>query len=519
METFQLLPSADLSPEDAARFDALQRKLVPLWRTIGRTDPGGAIQQSNTLVVLPSLTTDIAMPGSLHQIYEERFLFMLFLLRQPHLRMIYLTSQPVPPKVVEYYLHLLPDIILPNARKRLMMVSPEDGSPRSLVVKLLERPRLLARLRELQGDPDRAHLVPFLTTNLERELTMQLGIPMYAADPRYFAFGSKSGGRRLFEEEAIPHALGYRDLTGEEDLLDALLRLRAAKPDVRRAIVKLNEGVSGIGNTVVDLRDLPEPGDPAESAAVAERLRAMQFEVDDFTYDTYVASAARQGAVVEEMLDGEVKLSPSVQMRVSPLGEVQVLSTHDQMLGGPSGQSYLGAIFPADPAYSRLITDEAVKVGQRLANEGVVGRFAVDFLVVRNADSDWTPYAIEINLRKGGTTHPFLSLQYLTDGLYDPATGIFTTELGGHKFYVASDHVEVEAFHTLTTDDLFDLISTHRLHYDHTCQTGVIMHMFSKVAETRRLGVTAIHNSPEEARALYNQFVAVLTEAAEARIS
>jgi hypothetical protein len=517
MDNIQILPTAELSPEDAARFDALQAKLVPLWQTIGRTDPGGAIQEPNTLVVVPSLTADIALPGAFHQVYEERFLFMLFLLRQPNLRMIYLTSQPVPDAVVEYYLHLLPDVIISNARKRLMMVSSEDGTPRALVHKLLSRPQLLATVRGLLGDPDRAHLVPFLTTNLERELTMQLGIPMYAADPRTFAFGSKSGGRRLLAEEGIAHALGYRDLSSEADLAGALQTLRAAKPDVRRAIVKLNEGVSGIGNTVVDLRDLPAPGDPAEAAAVLARLRAMQFETDMLSYEAYIQAAAHQGAVVEEMLDGEVKLSPSVQMRVSPLGELQVLSTHDQMLGGPSGQSYLGAIFPADPAYSRLITTEAIKVGRRLAREGVVGRFAVDFLVVRDGDADWQAYAIEINLRKGGTTHPFLSLQYLTDGLYDPETGVFRTELGGEKCYIASDHIESEAYRQLTTDDLFDLVTTHRLHYDHTCQTGVILHMFSKVAETARLGVTAIHNSPALARALYDQFIAVLDEAAAAR--
>ncbi|MEZ4517930.1 MAG: hypothetical protein R3C44_14295 [Chloroflexota bacterium] len=207
METIQLLPTAELSAEDAARFDALQAKLNALWQTIGRTDPGGAIQQANSLVVLPSLTADIELPGSFHQVYEERFMFMLFLLRQPNLRIIYLTSQQVQEEVIEYYLQFLPDVIMSSARKRLMMVSPEDGTPRALVYKILERPRLLEQIRSLIGDPDRAHLVPFLTTNLERELTLQLGIPMYAADPRYFAFGSKSGGRRLFAEEASPTRL------------------------------------------------------------------------------------------------------------------------------------------------------------------------------------------------------------------------------------------------------------------------------------------------------------------------
>ena len=37
--------------------------------------------------------------------------------------------------------------------------------------------------------------------------------------------------------------------------------------------------------------------------------------------------------------------------------------------------------------------------------------------------NEWKAYAIEINLRKGGTTHPFLTLQFLTDGAYDADKG------------------------------------------------------------------------------------------------
>jgi hypothetical protein len=58
-------------------FDELQRKLVPLWESIGRTDPGGALEEENTVVVIPSLSVDFRMSGSELQAYEERFMFML----------------------------------------------------------------------------------------------------------------------------------------------------------------------------------------------------------------------------------------------------------------------------------------------------------------------------------------------------------------------------------------------------------------------------------------------------------
>jgi hypothetical protein len=122
---------------------------------------------------------------------------------------------------------------------------------------------------------------------------------------------------------------------------------------------------------------------------------------------------------------------------VTPLGQVEPLSTHDQMLGGPSGQAYLGCRFPASPDYSTAIMREAMKVGHRLAKEGVIGRFALDFVTVLNERNEWEVYAIEINLRKGGTTHPFLTLQFLTDGGYDAEAGVL--ERRGASRSVSSD--------------------------------------------------------------------------------
>ena len=67
MQSSPLVPTPEFTPDRAARFEELQRKLVPLWRLIGRTDPGGDVQDSNTLVVLPSLTAEIDVPGPMHR--------------------------------------------------------------------------------------------------------------------------------------------------------------------------------------------------------------------------------------------------------------------------------------------------------------------------------------------------------------------------------------------------------------------------------------------------------------------
>lgn len=509
--TAPTINSGSLAPDTHAQFNALQHKLVPLWKSIGRTDPGGPLEEQNTVVVVPSMSLDSDnMVGAALQAYEERFLFMLFLLRQPNVRLIYVTAQAIQPATIDYYLQLLPGLSISNARKRLFLVSPLDGSARTLTQKLLERPRLIRQIRSLIPDLDRAHLVPYNTTVPEKELALRLGIPMYAADPDFFAFGTKSGSRRMFAEEGVPHPLGVENLSDVEALVSAIAQMRASRPAMRRVIVKLNEGVSGEGNAVVTLEGLPTPGDPQERAGIMERLRSMRFELAGLTFDWYVHKLGERGGIVEEMIEGEQFHSPSTQLRVSPLGNIELLSTHDQMLGGPSGQSYIGCRFPADIEYAPAIMREAAKIGRRFAKEGIVGRFAIDFVVVRGKDGAWQPYAIEINLRKGGTTHPFLTLQYLTDGAYDPERAVFTTERGNEKCYVATDHLHSEAYRAFTAEDLFDIVSRHRLHFDHTSQSGIVLHMVSGVGDLGQLGFTAIADSHEAANALYARMIEVL---------
>lgn len=503
------MPEPKVATESQDQFDQLQKKLVPLWKSIQSFN-----QDPQTIVVVPSMSIDLAGAGAVVQAYEERYLFLLLLLRQPRARLIYVTSQTILPSIIDYYLDLLPGVIPSHARQRLFLLAPLDASVRPLSEKLLERPRLIERIRSLIADPDRAHLVPFNTTNREKELALRLGIPMYGADPKFFPLGTKSGCRKIFLEEDVAHPLGYENMASKDDLIQAITQMRARKPSIKQVLVKLNEGVSGEGNALVELSGLPPSGDSNERTGLEDRLRAMQFEIKGITYDSYMKKLEERKGIVEERITGEDFRSPSVQLRVTPLGSVELLSTHDQLLGGPSGQSYLGCAFPADTGYASLITREAAKVGNRLAREGVIGRFALDFVVVRS-NGKWDPYAIEINLRKGGTTHPFLTLQFLTDGTYDPETAIFTAPSRQQKFFVASDHVESPRYRTLTPDDLFDIVVRHNLHFDQTRQTGVVFHMMSALGELGRTGLTAVGNSHEEAKATYARALAVLDQEAQ----
>jgi hypothetical protein len=497
------LPIHDLDlPEDEIqrRFDALQTKLPSLWQTINHFN-----SDEQTIVVIPSLTVDFPLEGSILQAYEERFLFLLLLLRQPRARLVYVTSQDILPEVLDYYLGLLPGVIASHARKRLFPVPVMDAGPQPLSIKLLQRPRIIERIRDLILDPDRAHLLPFNTTNYERDLAVMFGIPLYGADPKCLHYGTKSGSRKLFAEAGIPYPAGREDLHGLVDVVEAVREIRRINPKAEKVMVKINEGVSGDGNAMVDVAGV----DADDRDLVRERVLAMDFVAEGMDIETFMEKLEAEGGIAEEMISGAVMTSPSVQLRVTPVGDVQLLSTHDQLLGGPSGQTFLGSRFPADRAYAVEIARQAEKVGRILCREGVLGRCAVDFICT-DTDGKWDTYAIEVNLRKGGTTHPFLTLQFLTDGAYDADQAVFLTPGGEEKYFVASDHVESPMYRAFSHEDVFDISVRHGLHYDHNRQTGVVFHMLAALGDRGRMGLTAVENSHEEANRLYDRTLEVL---------
>ena len=124
----------------------------------------------------------------------------------------------------------------------------------------------------------------------------------------------------------------------------------------------------------------------------------------------------------------------------------------------------------------------------------------------------WRHYAIEINLRKGGTTHPFLMLQFLTAGSYDPKTGLFFTAAGKPCSYYSSDNLHEDHYRGLTPSDLIDIAATKGLHFNAATQEGVVFHLIGALSEFGKLGVLAIGDTDEKAYASYMQSVRILDE-------
>ena len=494
------------------RFKQLQSKLRDRWQSFDTFD-----QDDYDILVVPSYSIDQyvgqKVAGFLH--YEERLLFSLIRLRNPHTRVIYVTALPLCPIVIDYYLQLLPGIPFSHARDRLLLLSTYDASLKPLTQKILDRPRLVDKIRRALR-PDKAFMVCFNSTELEQELSAKLGIPLLASSPDLLYWGSKSGSREIFADCAIPHPDGSNLVKNVEDLLQEIINLWARQPQLQKIVIKLNEGFSGEGNAILNLTEIqnyaPHKVSRNETIrAIKGQLEQLSFQSETETWSNFSGRIPELGAIAEAFIEGEEKRSPSVQGYITPSGEVEILSTHDQILGGADGQIYLGCYFPAAADYRLQLQELGIKVGKALAAKGAMERYGVDFITVRQpGTNEWDIQAIEINLRKGGTTHPFMTLKFLTNGTYDYATGLFLSQQGQPKYYIASDNLQKKQYCGLLPNDLMDIIAQERLHFDSSTRTGSVFHLMGALSEFGKLGLTSIGNSREQAQAIYDRVEAVL---------
>lgn len=464
-----------------------------------------------TVIIIPSLTMDTEILSKISGVnhYEERLLCMLMLLRMPRTNVIYITSETIDPIIVDYYLHLLPGITGYHAMSRLTLLSCHDSSPKPLIEKILARPRLIQRIKDIIPPDHDAHMSCFIVTEQERSLAVQLQIPIYGCDPDLYELGSKSNGRKIFRECGMNVPPGFEDLHSEEDIIDGLTKMKEQNPLLKKGVVKINDGFSGDGNAVFNYAGSEKATDLKTwiKESISQKLKLV---ATDLSYTTFLEKYKSMGGIVEEFLEGNIKESPSVQCRVTPTGDVEIISTHDQELGGESGQVYFGAHFPASVAYAVELGTMGLKVAEALNKRGVLGRFAVDFISVKEKD-EWKHYPIEINLRKGGTTHPFLMLQFLTDGKYNTDDGKYYTSKGHLvRYYFCSDNLKSDNYKGLSPHDLIDIAMINDLHYDGTSQEGVMFHLIGALSQYGKLGVVCVGSTPQRAREYYAKIVSIL---------
>lgn len=479
----------------AERFQRLQaERLEAAWRA-----DLPASTEDHVVVGLPSFSLDASVYehyGARVPPLENRYLYAILRCQQPGTRIVYLSSLPVSEEVVEGYLRLAPRQARPAITRGSALLSADDAARRPLAEKLLDNPRTLDALRNFIGD-DVALIEAWNVGTAERDLAVALNVPIHGTDPSLRQAATKSGGRRLFKAGGIPLPDGVEDVTSIQDVSAGMVQLLQRDPSLAGVVIKLDDSVAGDGNIVVRL-------DHARSYGWADLERLVRASLPDW----YVG-VLRGGGVVEALITGDEFRSPSGQGTIRPDGVVEVLSTHDQRLGGPHGQVFEGCSFPAEDGYAAEIGRYVAHVGEALGTQGAIGRFGVDFVAIRSG-CDWSLFALEINLRKGGTTHPFGITRIVTGGQYDAKQAQFVLDDGTRRYYGATDNLVDANWVGRRPTAVRQQLAQAGCMYDPHVRAGVIPHLLDCLAIDGRMGYTAIGRSREEVTALEDRVATTL---------
>lgn len=482
-------------------FQRLQQDLEAVYEL---NSPGSTMP--HVVVALPSYSVGeslLSHYSSRLSALEHRFLTALLMLRMPAARLVYFCSAEPDAAVIDHYLSLLPETLDASERFRLVVV--DDRSSRAVATKLLERPDLLADVKQWIGD-DPAFIEPWNVAEPERQLALALCLPINGSSPDLWPLGFKSSGRKLFRDAGVPIPPGFEDLTTVSDAVGAIEQLRTAQPGIPAVILKHDDSASGDGNAVIVTDDLEPPGSPAARRRLRSRINSLE---------PWYLDELEDGFVAESRIVGDEFSSPSAQVEIRPDGSVVVLSTHEQILGD-DGQVYLGCRFPADPSYASDLGAHALAAARLLGERGARGRAGIDFVTARSGGEPWSTYAIEINLRKPGTTHPYSVLRHLAPGRYDMDTGSYTDDTGTSKFYVASDNLVDENWTGIPEADVIAALARAGISFDPLTRTGVVPHMLSCLALDGRFGITAVGNSASHAEELQEATTAAMHDVAAA---
>jgi hypothetical protein len=457
----------------------------------------------HVLVLMPSFsigeTTFLHYAEQMPYLEHRYFTALPLLERIPGARMIYLCTAAPSQDAIDYHLSLIPPGRRADARSRLTVLPVDDASARPLALKLLDRPDLLEHVHQLiAGDP--GWIEPWNVTEAETAVAERLGLPLHGTSPHLWPLGFKSAGRELFRAAGVPVPPGREDLFSVDEVVAAIEELRAEVPNLAGVVLKHDNAGSGDGNAVLRLGD--------DTTDVRAQVEALP--------EWYLADLPL-GTVVEELVTGEEFTSPSAQIDIAPDRSVHVRSTHEQLLGGSGGQTFLGCEFPARPEYAAQLAEHARATGKALAQAGVVGRVAVDFAATRDRAGRWRTFALEINLRKGGTTHPYAALRNLVPGHYDAAEGRWTAADGSFRTYLATDGVVEPGCIGMSARMLVEHLECRHLGFDSRTGTGVVLHMLSGFPVTGRVGVIAVARATAEARALQDDVRRALKELADSR--
>ena len=293
----------------------------------------------------------------------------------------------------------------------------------------------------------------------------------------------------------------------------AVLDLRKVDPlkDVSKRVEALlsPQDASSIENVIVLLTGVRAglEGDEHVTGLLETHVHIHNKEVYP-TWDSYVRAFASVGGIIEAYPEWVVG-SPSANVYIDPLGNIEILSTHEQIFA--KDFTFVGASFPQSSVPHLPLAKATMAIAKRCYEEGIIGYFGIDFVALRQ-EGFLRLWAVDLNLHTTKTQLTFQFFDFVSGGTFNAESGIYSMPYGisytdssnvnndpssalahdgSRRCYVMTDFVSSSRFEGLQLKTFFKDCRNLGLTYDVGECTGTVFH----VIDTLSTGVLSIFSA------------------------
>lgn len=447
-------------------------------------------------VIVPSMSFDKKLLDGIEGIehYELRSFWEILRVKRKNTFVTFISSEPVSLDIWNHFIEVF-NLSEEEVSRIFFIKCPRVNNELSLSKNLLMNKRCIEQIKK-SFKSENVLLEAFVSTEGEQNLASALGIPTWYGHPQMNYFHTKSGNRFLVGSEVLMPK-GIADLYSKESVLKALIQIKNQDPECSAFMVKLNFGVSGQGNmkVIINENNWNDLGE-SKKRLIAERsfLNGDLFN-NSMSVASFEERIVEEGAVVEQFVRGELVDSPSAQVMVTPDG-VELISTHRQILDS-FGQKFIGGEYPCDQSYVEKISEMALLIGKKLKKFKVYGVSSVDFLLSR-INGKVECFVIELNIRKGGTTHPFMLSNFAIDLEGKFKKGLLLSKNNTHYVYRSNDNFYPCKITAPKVSDLMIKSKKASILFNKKVKKGVIFHLLNAYTDFGKVGYTVLAPTKSE---------------------
>ncbi|KAE8618498.1 hypothetical protein XENTR_v10009403 [Xenopus tropicalis] len=392
----------------------------------------------------------------------------------PNVDVIYISPVELDEETLQYYRRLLglrPAVLSGNQQDacelhdRIIFLTPEavkdfPNHHMCLSTLLKYSPKTLQRIRHLTHGRE-AYIVGGVPHVDDLAVADMLDIPLLATEPELaHLYSTKSGSKRIFFSAGLATAPGTYDIYTQQQFLESLAQMIIDNLLVSRWLFKVDNEFGGNGIAFCDIaKNLPSyawvvserqrygPDIWKQKWAQEKALLLITQELPQVlenhaqptnrkrypTWVKFLDALVSCGGVIEAFPPAESITCLTVDLLISPDGEIQMVSCGDQ-LHSHSNLQCVGSSVPQCSVPPDILTDVCKRIGEACKACGLLGYLSVDLLTFIDPQSlEQQIWATDLNVCYSDQLAMTQLLLYLTNGTLDCNSSCLNVPLAPKK--------------------------------------------------------------------------------------